>query len=929
MELKEKSNSEAFHFHHKVKTGTNSTSQPVEFKEKTSTKTQNSLTLHRRFIKPTNTTGLNVKTTRVELNHRYLPNGISVSPKPPAKLKSKQFYTPTETRKSRKGYIKENPPPTIDKFGLRITRRRDVCAYIGLSGWPVDGNGTLMVVTDNYNVSCVPHPSTVQSCRKPFLYFKRYYPDTKARECSDHSKPTTSICSVITKYRFSSEDVVELKCRSDVCKKSSIRVGCGHKDYGTIENLRQWKVFKNVKQLEEELPKIFIEGSRNGFDFCFVRCDPSDRKFVLQSLIFPPIMKTRNRLRAKEGKNTAKRININILLEDAVSRPHFYRLLPRTVASLRNIARNSSGSSKATVYDFELVQSYASSTLANIQHLFAGRWYEKANKATVRSSGIEKMVSFLQKFGYQTLIQEDLCWFDYWGGVISSAFNTQKYKYFTEKFKEAFHNYTTKTKKYVDSRGLSYMSCEVLRNCGYTNPFNGRRLPTVCLDGKFMSDYILDYVYNFVNALESVENLAPGFIYTHLDTGHESTGKRIRTDDVTLSTFVERMARNKNTITIILSDHGGKTTNYAINTFEGNVEIFSPVLFIIIPQNVALKLGKERMETLKVNQKRLVTLLDLHRMLLSLASFSEESNENHTINGLFSPIPASRTCSDISGLSNEALCRCQGWNMFLSPKDTTVLWLAEFALGVINSMIQKQYLETQFATKALGKSNFSGYGACARFVGKRVSRPRRRLDGEFFITTMILVVVPAWGVKKEESFEVVLRHSVTQQDNIEFQKFTRLSFYSTYQSCADKGVDIKLCACANKRSLRQMPQDIISIINRPLFGLQPAVYDAESECLVTFIRRKKVSMPGKTEETRILTIEAVNQCFDKTLVLKVAGSYRKAIFSQSLPLTVIAKPRTIHFIVTVYLKWKFGSYKPEILHSSVATEEQTIEVNVR
>ena len=572
-----------------------------------------------------------------------------------------------------------------------------------------------------------------------------------------------------------------------------------------------------------------------------------------------------------------------------------------------------------------MVQSYASHTLANVQHLFAGRMYEKANKATVRSSGIERMVSFVKRFGYQTLIHEDLCWFDFWGGVISPTFNLQKFKYFTEKFKEGFYNYTRKTNTYVDNKGLSNLACEIMRNYGYKNPFNARQLPTVCLDGKFISEYMLNYVMDYIQLLESKEKFAPAFIYTHLNTGHEATGKRIRTDDVPLSKFVEKMAQSENTITFILSDHGGKTTNYAINTFQGNMEIFSPILFMIIPQKVALKVGKKRMESLKLNEKRLVTLLDLHKTLLSLVSLSKEPNQDHELSGLFAPIPVNRTCSDISGLSSEALCRCQGWNMFLPSKDTTVLWLAEFALGAINSMIQRQYLKAQ--RKIKGENKFSGgFGACARFIGKTISRPHRIIDGEFFLTTLVLVVLPAWGKKTEESFEVVLKHPVSQQDNIEFQTFTRLSFYSIYESCADEGVDIKLCACAIKKTSKRMPRELLRVIKRPSFRLQQSLHRIDSRCLVTAIRRKKIFVPGKPEETRVLTIEVVNQCFDKTFVLKIGGSYRKAIFSQSLPITVIVKPRTIHFILTVYLSWKFGRYKPEILHSLL--DEQSVEFDV-
>ena len=98
---------------------------------------------------------------------------------------------------------------------------------------------------------------------------------------------------------------------------------------------------------------------KNGFCFLYIKCGN-----VLQSLIFPPIL--------KKTKNDSERnnINVNVVVLDSVARPHFYRILPRSVAVLRRIAQDPD--IKATALDFELFQSVGQQTLDNMRPFFSG-----------------------------------------------------------------------------------------------------------------------------------------------------------------------------------------------------------------------------------------------------------------------------------------------------------------------------------------------------------------------------------------------------------------------------------------------------------------------------------------------------------------------------------------------------------------------------
>lgn len=98
---------------------------------------------------------------------------------------------------------------------------------------------------------------------------------------------------------------------------------------------------------------------KNGFGYLFIRCGS-----ILQSLIFPPIL-----TKDEEGSGR-NNINVNVIVLDSVARPHFYRILPRSVAALRKIAQDPG--IKATALDFELFQSVGKHTFDNMRPFFSG-----------------------------------------------------------------------------------------------------------------------------------------------------------------------------------------------------------------------------------------------------------------------------------------------------------------------------------------------------------------------------------------------------------------------------------------------------------------------------------------------------------------------------------------------------------------------------
>lgn len=245
--------------------------------------------------------------------------------------------------------------------------------------------------------------------------------------------------------------------------------------------------------------------------------------------------------------------------------------------------------------------------------------------------------------------------------------------------------------KHIDDFGLSHFSGTVLDKYHETNHYEYP--PQVCLNGQFFSQYFMDYIKMMYNAITHDHRAKPLLSFMHFNTGHEYTGKRIVNMDANLAKFLINMAAFPDTLTMIFSDHGNKNTQYSYNSEEGRREVFDPVFFMIVPDGVAERLGRQRMSALAANQKRLFALLDVHRALMSLNDPVKMKSQNSLVAGIFAVLPANRTCVDLT-LMPLTRCKCEGFDSYNPAKDNSDShkWLAEFALGTLNDAIQKQYM---------------------------------------------------------------------------------------------------------------------------------------------------------------------------------------------------------------------------------------------
>lgn len=180
-----------------------------------------------------------------------------------------------------------------------------------------------------------------------YIYYGK--PDKEERRCDDVHFP--DICA----FYVSKFGEHKLSCDSKVCGSSRVQMGCINPNMGKISEWTDLSKETIVITMEKA-----VETSRkNGFGFLFLRCGN-----ILQVLTFPPV------LQEVEGGDNRKQISVNVISMDSLSRPHFYRSLPRAVEALRKIRNNFKIS--ATALDFQNFQAIGEQTFDNLRPFFCG-----------------------------------------------------------------------------------------------------------------------------------------------------------------------------------------------------------------------------------------------------------------------------------------------------------------------------------------------------------------------------------------------------------------------------------------------------------------------------------------------------------------------------------------------------------------------------
>ena len=309
--------------------------------------------------------------------------------------------------------------------------------------------------------------------------------------------------------------------------------------------------------------------------------------------------------------------------------------------------------------------------------------------------------------------------------------------------------------------------------------FNLGKHHKVCYNGQQMDAYYLKYLKERFSYSMRHANQRNIFAYSMLTVSHDAGGIRIQTIDEDLARFVKSMSQVDNTLTVLLADHGNAYTSFPYSELEGQYEMFHPALFMIIPSGVQKYLGDETMRSLRLNQLRMVTMIDLHKGFKSLTSRTANK-------GFLKPISANRYCSDVP-LRHPNLCICEGWD---HPRKNTTKYVGhlEFAVGELNNIIMKA----------------SPNGNCKRLVPTMFDKVIARNEEMFIVISFSIYTAPGYGSSNQnDQFTVHIRFkaSVITQDpdhKMTLPRWDRISIYGGYRSCSDADVHFKLCVCDRK-----------------------------------------------------------------------------------------------------------------------------------
>ncbi|XP_032236117.2 uncharacterized protein LOC5510968 [Nematostella vectensis] len=702
---------------------------------------------------------------------------------------------------------------------------------------------------------CTPHRPTLEACKTAYQFYNLEIPSLT---CNDPHK--ADICSVtVTREKKQ----IEARCNDHLCDQDTIRTRSMNPMNGEHDAI---ETFSTIKTLAAALPRILKQNALNKFHYVFIECNRTS-EVIRQLLPVSPVLTIQKHENARP-KNT---LNVNVILIDSVARAHFYRSLPETINLFKNWSR--SEDAPAQVFDFELFQAVEGHTAENTHALFTGKLFPiTEDRDAVRSVEMGKLFRHFRRAGYQTMWQEDLCWKGYWGLLVDMAKG-----YDWNVLADALE------KEGIDHTGITHSACEVLRMYNTNTPFNGPQEGQICYNGRFQHSYYLDYNLHSFRAIRQSRSAKPLLSYNIFNVGHDNMGTRIKTFDRDLREYVDLIGREKDTITILLADHGNTYTRYTSAIAEGRFEMFHPSLFVIVPSNVATILGKEAVAALRTNQRRLTTMIDIHHALRALAG---PITNGVRPDGIFGQIP-DRTCNDVE-LRTPNLCVCEGWD---SPttNDTLKLALVEFAIGQLNNKIQQQFVG------ANGESAVAVTRACAKLKALSFYNVRERNSNGSMLTTMEIAVPSGDFVsQKEDVFQVEVKSRLsleTDSLDMELVHYERVSMFGKYKSCADKGVNPKLCVCSKHKKALTSKRDLRAEVLNVWWPLGKVYYKQLKSIGCLFLAKR---VHGKSDA---IGYDIANVCKRRTYTVRVVYTEANNIkMSHKSPVTVVVPAGGVTFV---------------------------------
>nr|XP_045618774.1 uncharacterized protein LOC123770709 [Procambarus clarkii] len=215
-----------------------------------------------------------------------------------------------------------------------------------------------------------------------------------------------------------------------------------------------------------------------------------------------------------------------------------------------------------------------------------------------------------------------------------------------------------------------------------------RLIDTLC-EGPIMR---ISLIHNYSLAVAEEFQDVPYFgFYRSSTVTHDSFTMPWVVDDHLLSLMTQFQDNGylNHTVVLLVSDHGHRYGPFR-NTYMGQIDERLPFLFAVFPPWFK-KVYPVAWENLVTNTRRLISNLDIHETLHSLASGDFATNTKRSKKpgrgqSLFEEVPESRTCADVNIPDN--LCTCEKSDP-VSIEDPAVTAATHAAIWEINLSLKR------------------------------------------------------------------------------------------------------------------------------------------------------------------------------------------------------------------------------------------------
>ncbi|KAM4064056.1 sulfatase domain-containing protein [Hirsutella rhossiliensis] len=350
------------------------------------------------------------------------------------------------------------------------------------------------------------------------------------------------------------------------------------------------------------------------------RCGHEEKLLLRVARTLPPA-------RVSQGRTETQRPNILLLSFDAVSRRGFHRRLRRTSKLLEELHEPG----RRQLYQFSRSHAVGFNTDDNSRSMYTG---------TIRRSGVDPVWQQFRDAGYVVAHTDTSC------------------QDWSSQYEDRNTSITA-----VDHEMLGpacWPPYFALRSNPYGNfngPFSIRRR---CAFG----DYVHAWNFDFTRRVRDAYPDWPSLLSVNFIEGHEGTGEVLATVDRQLHDFLAELRDDgslDNTIVLFFADHGLHMGLNFLFTQNGRIEHQNPVLHILLPAHVALRLhAKDGSDGLLANEQALVTHYNTHctlRVLADMEQWPPSRDSPYWDMSLFEPQPRNLTC-EAAGIRS-IYCQCE------------------------------------------------------------------------------------------------------------------------------------------------------------------------------------------------------------------------------------------------------------------------------